>query len=152
MRNSRYGKCTERGLNVPEKVIYSKDAAVNAFINTAGFLRLSHEQLIEEWSPDTPPLTIVFSSLGRSLSRHSSTLSKKVLRDICKTMEELLNRGDDSVKNAVATGMLEAMLGESSAGRCDMLTFLPFLGNQTKSFCRSWDEFTGNQTPGLFDA
>ena len=134
-----------------EKSTFDTEAAVNALINTSGFLRVAHEQLIEEWSPDAPPLTIVFSSLGRSLCCHSSTSSDKALMEICTVIEELMNRGDDTVKDAVATGMLEGMLGESSAGMCDMLTLAPFLGAQTKAYCRSWDEFTGNQTPGLFD-
>ena len=49
----------------------------------------------------------------------------------------------------VATGMLDALLGESSAGRFDMAVLAPFPGPETKAYCRSWDAFTGNTTPGI---
>ena len=127
------------------------EEAVDALLKSADFLRFAHEKLLEEWSPDTPPSTIVFSTFGECFCSHSPTSSETTLIRICKLIEELMSRGDDGVMNAVATGMLEAMLAESSAGRFEFETVTPFLGAHTKAFCRSWDEFTGYHTSGLYD-
>jgi hypothetical protein len=123
--------------------------AVQRLINTAEHLRKAHERLVTEWSPDVPPLTIVFSTLGRSLCNYALTSSETELVATCTTIEDLVIQGDDMVKDAVTTGMLEAMLAESSAGRFELSTLTSFLGPETKAYCRSWDKFTGNKTPGL---
>jgi len=136
---------------MPERSTIGVEAAVDALVTTADFFRAAYKQLVEEWSPDAPPVTIIFSSLGRSFCSHSSMSSKLALMNICAVIEELMSRGDDAVQDAVATGMLEAMLAESSAGRFDMSTLTPFLGTHTKAYCRAWDEFTGIHTPGLYD-
>lgn len=124
-------------------------SAVESLIRVSSRLRIAYEGLNNDWFPDVPPLTIVFSNLGRDLCRHASSLTDVELQKVCDSIEILLDQGQEVVKNAVATGMLEAMLAESSAGRFDMSVLSAFLGQRTKAYCRSWDAFTGNETPGL---
>lgn len=123
--------------------------AVQRLLKAADHIQEAYESLVEEWSPDTPPSTIVFSTLGRSLCSHASSSPESELVETWNTIEDLVMYGDETVKNAVTTGLLEVMLAESSAGRFDMSTLLRFLGPETKAYCRSWDAFTGNKTEGF---
>lgn len=134
---------------MPDPAPIDAHSAVNRLIRTAQHLRIAHERLIDEWSPDAPPLTIVFSNLGRSICRYASILTKTELAELCTVVEDLITRGEENVKNAVATGTLEAMLAESSAGRFDISLVAGLLGPETKAYCRSWDAFTGHDTECL---
>jgi hypothetical protein len=111
---------------------------------------MDHEKLVADWSPDVPPLTIVFSTFGRSLCTNAPTSTEAELAETFAAIEDLVTQGNEKVKDAVATGMLEAMLAESSPGKFDMSKIVSFLGPETKAYCRSWDTFTGIKTPGLW--
>lgn len=123
--------------------------AVERLVRTAPNLRVEFESLVKEWSPEEPPLTVMFAELGRGLCRHAPVASDAELIEICAAIEDLILRGEETVQNAVATGLLEAMLAESSTGSFDMSILAGFLGAESKAYCRAWDEFTGNKTEGL---
>lgn len=132
-----------------ERATINTETAEQRFISATDHLRMADETLRREWSPDAPPLTIVFSNYGRSLCKYASSSTDAELIETCATIEDLLIQGDEKVKDAVATGMLEVILAESSAGRFDIASLLRFLGPETKAYCRSWDAFTGNKTQGI---
>ncbi len=68
---------------------------------------------------------------------------------IFNTAEELLVIGDSDVKNAIATCFLESLVNISSAGAISSLSFVNFLGKNSKIHCKKWDESTGARTIGL---
>ena len=132
-----------------EVAIIHAEEAIERIANTANQLRFAREQLCTEWLPDLPPLTIVFSAFGRALCESASSMSGEELAHVCDVAEDLLVHGDDAVKDAVATGMFESVLAQSSSGKFELVTIAPFLGPKTKEYCRSWDAFTGVRSPGL---
>lgn len=89
--------------------------------------------------------------LTNSTDWHAFNFLNQMLVKICAIIEEFMSRGDRTVREAVATGMLESMLGESSAGRFDASILVPFSGTETKANYRAWGLFTGVQTPGFSD-
>jgi hypothetical protein len=53
--------------------------------------------------------------------------------------------------NAACVSFLENLINYASSGEIEYTRFIPFLGNESKAFCRSWDAFTGVKSPGLWD-
>lgn len=68
---------------------------------------------------------------------------------VFNTIEQCLTEGDKLVREAVTTGLLEALLSESDDGRLDFKLISNYLGSKTLEYCRAWDQFTGCDTPGL---
>jgi len=124
--------------------------AINRMTSNSSYFAEAYGSLNEEWRPDVPPTTIVFSMLGRAFCRHANRTTEEQMVAIWKTVEELILNGDDAVKNAVATGFLEAVLSESSAGRCSISSVSGHFGPATIAYCKAWDEFTGCKTEGVY--
>ena len=125
------------------------DCAIQKLLAVGDFLRGDYDALIEDWSPDTPPITIAFSIFGRSIASACNQLSEERHQRIWSCVEGLMNEDSELVKNAVATGLLEAILSEASAGRLDVRSFATCLGPETVAYCKSWDSFTGVVTDGI---
>ncbi len=70
------------------------------------------------------------------------------IREIFNFVEYLLVNGDDDVKNALSTCVLENILNQTD--QIDPADFVPFLGNESREYCKAWDQFTGLKTEGLW--
>jgi hypothetical protein len=71
------------------------------------------------------------------------------LKTIFDLIEELLTDGDQDVKDAVATCFLENLVNLASANKLFSPDFVPFLGPNSRAYCKAWDAFTGVKTEGL---
>lgn len=123
------------------------DTALGLLATVQPNVKQAISRLLEEWLPGTPPSTIMMASVGRTLA--SNVLTEAEREQAFSLVERLLVGGDETVKNAVATGLLEAVLGMASANKCDFRQISPFLGVESKRYCQEWDRFTGCRTPGL---
>ena len=103
-----------------------------------------------EWLPERPPLTIIMLTVGRSIAQNIAEISDEDKRVIFELVDELLLKGNEAVKDSVATGLLEALLGLASDGKFDFSEIAPFLGSEAKRYCIAWDRFTGCKTAGLY--
>ena len=103
----------------------------------------------DEWIPDEPPVTTLYAAFGRKIAAIAGDLNEASKKDLFSTIEECFVEGDEDVKSAIATGLLEILLNESSANRFDFRVASPFLGEYSRKHCRDWDSFTGCKTPGL---
>lgn len=52
--------------------------------------------------------------------------------------------------NAACVCFLENLLNYASAERIKYSRFIPLLGERSRTFCKSWDEFSGVRSPGLW--
>jgi hypothetical protein len=101
------------------------------------------------WQPDGPPLSVVMSEYARTFVENTHLFTTQQIQELFALMEDLLLDADDSVKDAVATGFFEGLLGRASAGSFDFQAVARFLGPTSQSYCQEWDKFTGLKTPGL---
>ena len=131
------------------EIALTSSVAILQLVSTADSIRSEYETVVHEWLPDAPPLTIVFSTIGRGLCCYAPRASGHDLSAIGKIIENIFVYGESPVKNAVATGLLEAVLGEASAGRFDMELLSKHFGPKTMDYCIEWDKFTGCQTKGI---
>jgi hypothetical protein len=105
--------------------------------------------LEKDWDPELPPITVAMTTVGRALAANAKTLSADELAAIFGFAEKLLTEGDKSTQEATATGFLEALLSEASAGRLDFSMIDPFLRPESRKYSLAWDDFTGVRTRGL---
>ncbi|MEO7161540.1 MAG: hypothetical protein ABI041_01345 [Bdellovibrionia bacterium] len=75
--------------------------------------------------------------------------AKKVFEGI----EHLLTKGvaDEEIQTLATTCFLENIQNLSGHGRFPETSFIPFLGPESRKFCKALDEFWGTKTPGLHD-
>lgn len=103
-------------------------------------------RLTTEWSPDEIPLTVAMSELGNAFASAAPTLSENDARTVLGRVEALLREGSEQVKDAVATGFLEAMvavLDEAPESRW----ILRFLGPRSSNYLAEWAAFCGTEAP-----
>ena len=123
--------------------------AIHRMAATSPVLAALHQSMKAEWVPDDPPNTLLFSAFGRALCCDIEHLTPSQLKTSWETVEDLAISGSSEVRNAVATGLIEAVLSESSSGRFNVASVIPLLGPATRAYCKAWDEFTGCKTEGL---
>ncbi len=134
-----------------ERSVIDSEEAVRLFTQSSPEFQDAYNAQLRNWAPDVPPVTILFGAFGWSLCSHAPQASTLELASTCDLIEQLMSRGTEPVKTAVATSMLEAILAASSAGKFDFRLLAPSLCPLTKAYCQSWDEFTGVRTLGLWD-
>jgi hypothetical protein len=111
--------------------------------------RESLRELEREWEQNPPPFTVAMGTVGRSLASEVGRISRDELRAVFDLAENFLVGSDEETKTAVATGFLESLLAQASAGRLDFRRIGPMLGDESRKYCREWDRFTGVVTEGL---
>jgi len=113
-------------------------------------LREAAERARDEWHPDSVPPTFLAGEIAVGMARSApADFSDHELLTLCEFVEKALHDESQAVREIIATGFLEGLMGEASAGRFDFTRLSAFLGPETKKYCRAWDEFTGARTPGL---
>ena len=138
-----------KDVNMSTDKCIDSSMAIKTLISTGDSIRSQYELVVQEWLPDDPPITIAFSTIGHGVCEYAPVASELDLARIGEVIENLFLSGEVEVKNAVATGLVEAILGEASAGRFDMSLISKHLGPETRAYCREWDEFTGCLTNGV---
>jgi hypothetical protein len=111
--------------------------------------RQALDQLEKDWHPELPPITVAMTTVGRALAQNAKNLPTEELAAVLGFVERLLTESDRSTQEATATGFLEALLGEASAGHFDFGLIDPLIGRETRKYCLAWDDFTGVRTSGL---
>jgi hypothetical protein len=111
--------------------------------------RKAFQTLEMEWKPDSPPNTIAMGTVARALAAGVKTTSRDQIRAVLEFAEQLLTNADQTTRDAVATGFLESLLSEASAGRFDFSSIDSLLGNESRKYCNAWDTFSGVVTKGL---
>jgi hypothetical protein len=99
-------------------------------------------------SSDFMAITELSSILANNIDR----LSEGDLSSIFSVVEQAIVIGTKDARETATTGFLEGLQNLASAGCFLLVKVVPFLGPESRAYCRAWDEFTGVPTPGLEDS
>ncbi len=72
--------------------------------------------MADEWSPDDAPPTVVSSAMAKALMPVVGGLAAQELSVITTCIEKILAAADESAKDVVATGFLEAVVAAADEG------------------------------------
>lgn len=124
--------------------------------NCIEFLRNTFPGFKEEWSRHLAFWEGEEAGLCNDISAFSRYVVKVIqekdsvqLQDIFDVVEHCVCSEDQALKMAFTTCFLENLLNYFSSGEIDVSVFVPFLGEQSREFCKAWDDFTGVKTPGI---
>jgi len=102
----------------------------------------------EYWDPEPVPLSVGLGALGNALVKAERDIPDEALARVAACVEEALeSRGD--VRDAVATGFLEAIAHRADQAPSSVERIVRSLGPRAVEYIRAWDEFSGSGTPGV---
>jgi hypothetical protein len=102
-----------------------------------------------EFAPASPPVTIVMSDLARTTLRCLGGLTAQKRADLFGIIDKGLGEGNDSTKNAIATGFLETLLNQVSTSELEASEVYSLLQPMAKEYCLEWNRFCGISSPEL---
>ena len=92
--------------------------------------------------PDLEIPVVWMAFVGRALSATLDQLSVPQQRAVFDVIERHLAGGSQLMKDAVATGLLEALASEVSSGRLSGPRLAALLGPRSRAYIDAWDQFT----------
>lgn len=123
--------------------------AVRQLTGVSPLFREGLDSLIREWYPDTPPQILQFSAIGRRVAEVAVRLTESEHTVFWTVVEKVLTTGTQDVRDAICTGLLEAVLNETSSGRFDPKYYVGRLGPESMKYCKAWNDFTGCAVEGI---
>ena len=90
------------------------------------------------WHPDEPPLTTAFSEVGRKIMLEFTNLNRELRSSIFALIEEGMASADDELGIAVATGLIEGLIGTAARADVSLEDLLFELGPLSKVHAEAW--------------
>ena len=114
---------------------------IELLIAMSGGLLATHQTTLDEWRPDVPPVTTLFAALGARIAVESDDASEATNQKIFSLVEGAMECGDTQLTTAVATGLLEGLVGRAArtTGKLERIT--PFLGPRSLQHVKAWMSF-----------
>jgi hypothetical protein len=100
-------------------------------------LSVEYRETMRYWAPDDPPPTIVMGDLGNRIVDDFNLVDRATNEAVFNAIEDALAMGDTELFTAVATGMIEAIVGRAiRIGIWDEV--LPMFGKLSRSHAIAW--------------
>ena len=97
---------------------------------------------------DAPSLHAVFSEYSHFIVACIEELELTTKIQLLQFIEESLVSEDEDLSNAVATCFLENLVQMNKYYNPE--SYFPYLGKKSRQYTKSWDEFNGMRTKGLW--
>lgn len=111
---------------------------VDSLTSLSKNLKACSDKCIEYWSPDQPPITIIFGDLGCQIVDDFDKVEMHLNRQVFALIEDAMTSGGDSLSTAVATGTLEAMAGRAARKQGLWQRISPTLGVSSRRHLEAW--------------
>lgn len=102
-------------------------------LSSFAFVELAKKEAIEDWGVDVPQ-TVMFSSIGKKLADVFFDLNELEKSYISDVVEKCLESEDVALKNAVATGLLEAFHARTKLSAQGSEFETPYLGERATAY------------------
>lgn len=117
-----------------------------------GFKDAWEKEVNDIWDGDNPGLSLTlagFSHYIKDLIAENNVNNKDTIELAFKLAEKFMVEGDSRVQDAVATCFLENLINAVAWGRIPASGFVHLLGEESRKYCKAWDDFTGVKTEGV---
>lgn len=96
-----------------------------------------YERVVNEWLPEDPPITTLFSALGNKMARDFSKESPENYKKWFSLIENGMSGEDEVLLVAVATGLLESLV--TKAVELNIWSSInSSLGKQSRNHAEAW--------------
>lgn len=99
---------------------------------------MSHKETIDYWAPDEPPITTIFSELGSRIIQDLYTSDAEVNRRIFRMIEDAMASGDDELRTAVGTGLIEAVIARTDGNEQLWRDVESMFGDRSLEYAQAW--------------
>jgi hypothetical protein len=113
-------------------------------IAVAPELAAAYDEILKQWQPDSPPPIVAFGKIGLRIADDFDIMSSKTIDSIFDLIETGMKSGDDELLAAVATGLIEAMVGQAERSEAKLDRMRSRLGTLSKSHADAWIGFGSN--------
>jgi hypothetical protein len=100
----------------------------------------------EYWKDSSISRTVLFAEIGKTVSTELLAIDENVLTRVLNRAEQCLRLGDDSLKNDVTTGFLEALWSPKINSEAQK-RLLQLLGEQSRRYIVEWTHSFQGQLP-----
>lgn len=115
---------------------------IKLLINNYEIFKNKYDEDLDFWSPEQPPLTLLFSSLGNEFISGFEKINPDHYDEIFLDIEKYILMDDENdVSNAVATGFLEGIVNLSGPNKKNWDAIESKLLNASKKYAHSWLNF-----------
>ncbi len=101
-------------------------------------VRATHQEVLDEWSPEEPPVTTLFAALGDRIAEDFDNADGNTNRQVFSLIEEAMEGGDSGLVTAVATGLIEALVTRTARDEGLWKRMTPFLGTKSLHHAEAW--------------
>ena len=101
-------------------------------------LQAAHEETLEYWTPEEPPVTTLFAALGDRIADDFESTEPDVNSRIFALIESAMASGDQKLITAVATGLIEAMISRAAAKEGSLRRLTRELGVLSRKHAEAW--------------
>jgi hypothetical protein len=112
---------------------------IENFAEMTPFMKLAFKKVVDEWAPEFPPLTILFSELGTSFIGTFELTENQKNKEVLDAVEAMLKGNDENLDIGASTGFLEAIAVKDSFTKA----VKAMLGEESRSFLKSWNKLMG---------
>lgn len=97
--------------------------------------------VMRSWYPDEVPLTYLLGHVGGAVADVFPNLVEDDRRRLFNHIEQGMLSDDESFSTAIATGLIEGLIGRAS--RTDKLweQIEPYLGDESRNYMMAWMNF-----------
>ncbi|HAI5548535.1 TPA: hypothetical protein ACRUNH_000851 [Escherichia coli] len=95
----------------------------------------------EYWHPETPPVVMLFSQVGKTIVKNFYEMGDIEREKIFKHVEDGMVSLDDELATVVATGLIEAIVTATDSNSLLWQDLSKFLGDKSKSHALVWKNF-----------
>lgn len=117
-------------------------------MNQADFLALwiaasddagnAYREVVDEWRPEDPPVTILFAALGYRIAETFDRTGADARRRVFSLIEQAMASDDPDLGTAVATGLIEALATHAAQSEPLWKRMAPWLGPLSKQHAEAW--------------
>jgi hypothetical protein len=107
----------------------------------APILKKALTKTLEYWEPDEPPITIMFGAIGRAIGENLANFSEEIKRGLRSTIERGMEDQDQRIQDAVATGLIEALMVTLESEQGSWRSAREILGPESMKHAEGWWNF-----------
>ncbi|NEQ42446.1 MAG: hypothetical protein F6K00_02340 [Leptolyngbya sp. SIOISBB] len=110
---------------------------IEKFSRITPSMHLAFERVVDDWSPEIPPLTILFAEIGDSFVRDFKAIDDRESQAVFNAIETMLTGKDEALNVGASTGFLEAIAVKPEFDK----KAKSMLGEESKKFLHAWLQF-----------
>lgn len=99
------------------------------------------ESVNKYWSPEEPPVIVLFSQIGKTLARIYPSFENAQKESVFQHIEEGMTSTNDELATAVATGLIEAIVTSTDGDHLLWAKIEKSLGHKSKEHALAWKNF-----------